>query len=742
MKLFITFILLSFTHVLIAQDNFTGTIIDSETLEPIVGATIYAFNHNKFTETDQNGNFILNSTKTTKIEVEISADAYKAQIITLHNTNKVVIKLTVNLLELEEIIITGNSNKSREKVSVSIETVKKANLFKSGKISLADNLSSLPGLSSLSNGVGNAKPVIRGLSNTNIVFLNNGIKAENFQFSSNHPFISDEFSAKKIEVIKGPVSLIYGSDAVGGVINVIKENPANNNTIETKINTQYHSNTEGYVTNLGVKISGEKWFGGASFTNKTHKDYQNGNGSKVINTRFKELNLSSNIGYRNKLGNFALYFDYNEPTYGLTNQKSISVITDDSRKNDYWYVDLENKLLALKNKLFIGEGILDVNLSYQQNIRKGIADTSSIYSNMMFASMDLSTLSYNSKYSLKKNNSKYTLGFNGAYIKNDADDFYGNSNPMPDTNISDFGVFIVDEAEISDALTLNAGLRYDMRNMKSYPFNSSGIDKYQIDNNYSSLSGSVGSTYKINNHLFKFNIASGFRSPNISELTQNGIHQARFERGDINLKSQRNYQFDFNYHLHIDKLAFDVSPFYNNVSNYIYIVQTEENAPIGNGKIYQYIQNDAKLFGGEVALDYHPFNWLGLHSNYSYTKGELKNGGYLTQIPQNRYVAEVKLQKNKISAFKNPYFIVNLTAYESQNNLGQLETYTPKYTLFNLNFGSTLAISKQDFNWYISANNLFDKTYVNHLSALKPLNLNNIGRNIVFGLTIPFKAGI
>ena len=728
------------SHLAIAQNDFRGTIVDAETSQPIIGVVIYAFDLNKSVVSDKNGNFNIVNNTTHDINVEIYIEEYKTQIVTLSSSTKQEIKLVKNLLELQEIIITGDINKSREKVSVSIETVKKINLLKSGKISLAENLSKLPGINSISNGTGNTKPVIRGLSNTNIVFLNNGIKAENFQFSSNHPFIADEFSAKKIEVIKGPASLIYGSDAVGGVINVIKENPANTNTLEAEVNTQYHSNTEGLVANFDIKASGEKWLGGASVTNKNHKDYDDGNNEQVINTRFKELNLSLNLGYRNKLGNFVLYFDYNKPTYGITNQKSISVVNDDSRDINFWNAKLENKLLTSKNKFFIGEGILDVNLSYQQNRRQGISDSLNTNPDMIFASMDLSTLSYNSKYSIRKNKSKITLGFNGAFIENDADDFYGNSNPMPDTKINDFGVFVVDEIDLSDALTLNVGLRYDVRTMKSYPFVSTGLNKHEIDNDYSSLSGSAGSTYKINNHLFKLNIASGFRSPNISELTQNGIHQARFERGDSNLEAQRNYQLDFNYHFHIDKLVFDVSPFYNKVNNYIYIVQTAEDAPIGGGKIWQYVQNDAILYGGEIAVDYHPLSWLGIHSNYTYTRGELNKGGNLTQIPQNRFVAEVKWQNNKLGVFNNPYFIINFTSFQSQNNLGQLETYTPGYELFNINLGSKINLINQDFNWYLSVNNLFNKVYIDHLSALKPLNLNGIGRNVVFGLNIPFNT--
>ena len=90
--------------------------------------------------------------------------------------------------------------------------------------------------------------------------------------------------------------------------------------------------------------------------------------------------------------------------------------------------------------------------------------------------------------------------------------------------------------------------------------------------------------------------------------------------------------------------------------------------------------------------------------------------------------------------FKNPYLVFNFTSYQSQDNLGQLETFTPSYELFNINVGSKIMVNKQPFNWYVSANNLFNKAYIDHLSGLKPLNLNNIGRNIVVGLNIPFNA--
>jgi len=730
--------LMLFSVVLFSQNTFEGKIIDEKSKQPIENVVVYFPNLNQTVISNNEGMFSLVTNQKNKQLIEINSINYKSKVTTIETSITLSIELSKKILELEEIVVTGNLNANKEKIPFAIETIKKEDLFKSGKISLAENLASIPGVSYSSNGPAATKPVIRGLTNTNIVFLNNGIKAENFQFSSNHSFISDEFSAKKIEVIKGPFSLIYGSDAVGGVINVIAENPAPENTIIANVNSQYNSNTEGYVNNLNARVSGKKWFGGVQATNKTHRDYEDGDDKQVDNTRFRETNAGANLGYRTSFGNFNLTYDYALPEYGVTNQKSIVFVNDDNRIPRDWFQRLENHQFALKNKIFISNNTLDVDFGYQKNIRQGISDSTN--PNMLFAEMDLRTFSYNAKYTINATKNKLIVGFNGANIENDANDFYKNSNPMPDAKINDIGVFAVNDFSVNEKANIYSGIRYDNRTMTSTPFVSSGLTKYTVNNDYSSFSGSVGSTYKLENHLFKLNIASGFRSPNISELSQNGIHQNRFERGDLNLEAQRNYQFDFNYHFHLKNIVFDFSPFYNSVNNYIYIVQTTENAPIGGGIIWQYIQNDANLYGMEFSLDYHPLTWLGIHTNYTWTKGELKNGGYLSQIPQNRLVAELKFEKEKLGFFNKPSFTINYTNFQHQKDLGQLETYSQSYNLVNLNVGSEISISKQKINWYVAANNLFDEVYIDHLSAFKPLNLNNIGRNIVFGLNIPLES--
>jgi len=131
-----------------------------------------------------------------------------------------------SIIRGEEIVVTGGFIGAQHNNAVKINTIQSLDLYKSGTPSLMESLKQIPGIDLISKGPGIGSPVIRGLSMSNILFLNNGVPMENFQFSENHPFMVDEVGSARVEVIKGPAALIYGSGAVGGVLNLIKEAPA------------------------------------------------------------------------------------------------------------------------------------------------------------------------------------------------------------------------------------------------------------------------------------------------------------------------------------------------------------------------------------------------------------------------------------------------------------------------------------------------------------------------------------
>ena len=742
-----------------SQVSIIGTVSD-ESNQPLENVNITVLQSLNGATSNSKGFYRLEIPKQLEsVTLEFTYVGYKSTLHTIDLSNlegndsyKLDVIMVESALELEEVTISAGFAKEKDKLPYIITTLKKQDIATSGQSNLSQNLAKIPGIYNISFGNGVGKPVVRGLSNANLILLNDGVKQENFQFSSSHPFLIDEMSAERFEIIKGPASLQYGSDAVGGVVNVIKERPASINTIEGDFTSNYHTNTNGYLNSLGIKGSGKNLFWGVRASLKSHEDFSDGDGNDVYNTRFNEDNFSANLGTRTGFGKFSVRYDYTRPQYGIQNIASQNLVNtvpellSFGRENQVWYQNLTNHLITSNNTIYLNKNTLDIDLGYQSNLREAnggvFNQTEEVLLSPTYASMQLNTFTYNAKMSMPFDDNQLLFGINGALISNDADESKPN-NPLLDSKINNFGIYAIGDFKLNEKITATSGLRYDYRNMTSDPVTTETTDQFAVNNSYNSVTGSLGLVYNFKKeHFFKVNISSGFRSPTIPELTQNGIHSGRYERGDANLKAQRNYQFDVNYHFHKPWMTIDVSPFYNKIGNYIYLIMTSEEAPIGNGNIFEHVQNDANFYGGEIALDIHPNKWFGWHSALSIIRADLTNAPldieHPTFIPQDRWTNEIKFQLGKLAFMKQSFASVEFMSFFEQNRTGQNENSTTAYNLINLKLGTKVNIFNQDADIFISGFNLANETYIDHLSFTKQLDLNMMGRNIVFGLNIPF----
>ncbi len=239
-------------------------------------------------------------------------------------------------------------------------------------------------------------------------------------------------------------------------------------------------------------------------------------------------------------------------------------------------------------------------------------------------------------------------------------------------------------------------MRYDLNNTKTYSLGVEGTDNYQapLDKNFSSFSASLGATYYPNNNLIiRANFAKAFRTPNLSELTSNGIHGNRFEKGNENLVPQDAFETDASLHYHGDFLSLDFATFYNKINNYIFSSPTGETTSTGMA-IYQYSQTNAELYGGEAGLHFHPKSakWLHFESSYSMVIGRQLNGNYLPFIPAYKLKYEIRVERNNLGILKHPYLkLAAITAFK-QNSPSPFETATDGYTILNFSFVSTLKV--------------------------------------------------
>lgn len=736
MKKTATFIvLLTFIfQINFAQVSISGKVTDKTTGKTLPFASVFLPELNKGTLTDAQGEFNITNLPNGKTTIQFSFVGYKTEIKTVYLTNDKIelnIGLELSVMQAEQVVISGGSYSSQHQNAIKIEVVNSNDISLCGTPTFLEAVSSVPGVDFISKGAGVAKPVIRGLSMTNILMLNNGIKMENFQFSEDHPFLVDEFGADRIEIIKGPASLLYGSDAVGGVINILREKPAPVDKIIGDYTLQLHSNTQGIASSIGLKGSNNKFFWGFRMGIKSHEDYKDGNNTNIPNTRFNEKSFKTNIGINKTYGLFRFYYDFNKPEFGMAVPPVLNLIDNNSRKNEFWYQDLTSHIFSTKNTLFLGSYKIKLNAAYQLNNRRLQTDNSTPAFEMI--NMNLNTFSYDFQVSLPSSiNSEYIVGVQGAnkVVENNGAPI----NIIPDATVNDFSGYALIQHTFMDKLKTQAGVRYDIRFVNTIAELNSRV----IDTMYNNFSGSVGATYQLSDKiLLRSNVASAYRTPNLAELTQDGIHGVRYEQGNINLHSQRNYEADFSSHFHSKHIMIDLSTFYNRIFNYIYLSPTNELSENGS-QIYRYSQTNSTLYGAEVSADFLPFNWLDFKTSYSYLIGIKDDNTYLPFIPQNKLKIEMKIQKNELLFLQNAFLKVGSVYAQSQQNPALFETETDAYFLLNASIGANYKIANQNILFSINANNLLNELYYDHLSTLKELEFYNMGRNISFNVKIPF----
>jgi len=725
-------------HSLKAAISLSGQITNMDG-QPLEAALVFIPELNKSCFTDPDGHYILQNLPARSMDVQFSFLGYAHQLKKVnltHIENVLNIKLEPSSIEAEEIVVTGGQHSTQHDNAVKIEVLTLDGHDVQATPNFTEMLTRIPGIDMISKGSGVSKPVIRGLSMNDILILNNGVRFENYQYSSHHPLGMDEYGTERVEVIKGPASLLYGSDAIGGVLNFIKERPAPQHQIQGDYQMQLFSNSLGENTSLGLKSAGEHFFGGVRLSQKSHADYLQGGGDYLPNSRFKEVSTKANIGYNASLGSFRLYYDYNQENLGMVEEEALEGIHNRGRNNDIFYQRLNTHLLSSQNRLYLGATKLDLNAAYQNTGLTHFGEA-----NEYELQMQLATLTYEAKLQLPSNSkSAYIFGFQGIHQENT------NLNNretilLPDAHInnySGFGFF----QQAFGRLNFQTGIRYDNKTLNSQAVGSStNSDTYReaLDKNYDSFSGSLGFTYNpIDELFFRSNLATAYRTPNLAELTSNGPHEAIYELGDDKLQPEKSMEFDLSAHWHKNQFTMDLAGFYNRINDFIFQSPTGETSQVGTN-IYRYRQSDSKLYGGEAGLHVHPgvLPWLHFESTYSWVIGRQLSGDYLPFIPAHKLNFELRGEREHLVFLQDAFTELHAHYALSQDRPAPEETATASYHLYDISFGGTLQTWSQPLIVSLSVNNLLDAKYVDHLSTLKEVGGFNPGRNFILSLKIP-----
>lgn len=731
----------------ISQNIVTGTVIDDETSQPLFGATIYMPQLDKSSITNIDGNFTINNAPAGNYQMVISSLGYATTTLNISVPQQIPVEVRIktSAIEMEAVIVSTPFHRlqSENVVPVARETME--NLRRTSAVSLSEGISQMPGVESITTGAGIGKPVIRGLSSNRVLVYTQGVRLENQQYGDEHGLGLSASGIESVEVIKGPASLLYGSDALGGVLYFNPEKYALTDSTNVDASVTYFTNTLGTEINAGVKTSSERFKFLLRGNYAAHSDYETGDGIRVTNSRFDEKDIKAGVGFQDRKYRGDLRYNYNNTNVGVPEE-----IEEQSTSKDMLlpYQQVDNHILSLDNRFFFQNSSLDVKVGYLFNNRKEFEDheDEEVFEeeeeegDHPALEMHLETLNYDIKYNLPKwNNFETILGVQGMFQTNDN---FGEEILIPNATIKDIGVLATTHYHL-DKIDFQAGLRVDNRSLKSEEHGDLGDDEYfsPIERDFTSFNGALGTKFNITNTLIaRINGASGFRAPNLAELTANGSHLGtnRYEIGNPDLENEQNFQLDLALEYRNRHFEIYTNAFYNNINNYIFLNPTGEF--LDNDPVFKYLQEDARLFGGEAGIHIHPhrIHWLHIESNLELVKGERQNGENLPLIPATSLTNTLRLEWDKSALLDNSYAFITAKTTMEQNEISEFETVTAGYTLLHAGFGGDFYISGQAIGIRISGSNLLNKTYISHLSRLKPDGIPNMGRNISLSLRAAF----
>ena len=731
MKSILITLLIGFSFVASSQNKIVGIISDKDK-KALHNVIISLPEIHKETISDVDGNYALDNLPNGAFKISFSSAGYATKLLSVNISERELIQditLEENIIHMDEVIVSTAFNKLQSQNVMKVEHVNVKSLQQKGTATLIEGLATIPGVSQVSTGTSIGKPVIRGLSGNRVLVYSQGVRLENQQFGEEHGLGLNDAGVESVEVIKGPASLLYGSDALGGVLYFNPEKFANPKEFKADFSQRMFSNTLGSNSSLGLKTSIENWKFLARGSFNTHADYQIPDGDRVTNTRYNETDVKAGIGYSNSIFSSVLRYNFNKLDLGIPEDGVGEQAT--SHSTIYPKQAVDNHILSLHNNFYFKNSKLDADLGYIFNDRSEFEDSSAASLHMQ-----LQTLNYDLKYYFPKVGKVETIiGAQGMHQTNTNS---GIELLIPDAKTTDVGIFGTANYEFGKNV-LQAGLRFDNRRINSETHGNFGEEGYfnAIHKSFNSINASLG--YKGNlgdDFTIRLNVASGFRAPNLAELTSNGVHEGsnRYEIGNANLEHEQNLQTDLNLEYKSVHFELFTNGFYNYINNYIFI-SPNGNVVAGND-VYDYVQANAKLYGGEAGIHFHPhpFDWLHFTSSFEMVLGSKDNGDNLPLIPANRWNNNIRGEFYIKNWWKEGFAALNIESTFAQKNNSDFESQTKDYSLINLAIGGKIRISSANFNFNLNANNVFDKTYISHLSRLKSDKIPNIGRNIILGL--------
>lgn len=675
---------------------------------------------------------------------------------------------------LHEVIVSGQRQRDFQmRLSQSAVPVSHDYLQQHFSGSLMQTLEGIPGVKAMAIGSGQSKPTIRGLGHNRMVVSEDGIKHEGQQWGDDHGLEIDQFAVDRAEVIKGPAALLYGSDAIGGVLNLYT-NHVPTEPLSGSVQLFGRSNNE--QTGVTTKLGGRRgnWFFRTGATLIDYADYRVPTDSIQYYSywiRLKDRRLRNTAGCERAGSVMAGYAGYRFHTdlrisdsysksgffanaHGL--EVRLSDIDYDRSRRD---VDLPfqwvNHLKVHSHTSWQGDHLCwDAHLAWQNNRREELSEPVShgymprpdgtlerrFVKNTLTANLALN-LTLGEHHAL-------SAGVNGEYQHNRRG---GWGFIIPDFETAGIGTYVMDRYTVNERLKLNAGIRLDRVHTHIGSYHdwfltptADGDSVYKersadVDRRFTSITWSAGVNYAVGHWVLKGNVGKSFRVPIPKELGADGVnyHIFRYERGNAALDPEESYQIDLGLHWDNDVVCLQVDPYVNYFPNYIYLNPTAQY--VEGLQLYHYMQACVLRYGVEAqatwVIDRH---WVAdLKGEYLYAEqlsGEKKGYTLPFSIPWS-VDAGVKYS---FRWHGDTFVGLNARIVGAQHEIVPPEKPTDGYWTLNLSAGKQIPLRDSKLNVALHADNLLDRRYYDHTSYYRLIDVPEPGRNVSLMVGLEF----
>ena len=649
--------------------------------------------------------------------------------------------------EVEYVIVNSSIlGLSENQIENPIHIVSGEDLNKIGTLSLGESLDGLLGIASSDYGSAVGQPVIRGLSGPRVKVLENGLVVRDVSgIGSDHENDVELSNVQQIEVVRGPMSLLYSNGALGGIVNVVDNSIATKDLSVQKINlgVEHNSVNDGKVHNINFSdniqdINLSLSYAHSNFNNfeipaeaviheEGHDEEEN---DHMPNSDSKSSAYKAGFSVVEDWGYFGLSFKNIENLYGIPfhGEHEDEDVEEDEHEEERIFSATDSDTINLKGSYLVSGDLLNQidyfysNTDYslieghiggeEDGKKTTFTNDAKEYGTILDISSDDSLTQ---KFVIRSMDEDTAILGDEAFMK-----------PVQSEERS-IGYYL---AKQFSSVHLDFGVRRDEVNRKSL------IGSTAYDKDLDLTSYVMGLCYELNAMTdFNLSIGSVERAPSSVEMFMNGKHAAinRFEKGNPNLQSEEAQNIDLSLNFDNDGVYGSVNFYQNDIDNYIYLKDSSNT--ISGTIVANYLQKDAELEGYEIQfgtkMDFYNGS-LDLSIGRDQVEGTFANGENIPRILPARVIYSLSYEEDSLSVD------LGLTNVKPQNDIGAGETATAGYEMLDLSIGQSFAVEGvENFRVILFANNLLDEIARNHSSIVKnelPLPGKNIGLKLAIQL--------